>query len=142
MSSLQDLFAEASGDTGIVVDWDKTIQPALDTDRVIVQRDVHGSPVGFLLWVEVSDPDTQEVMWIERMLWVRPGARGGIHAARILARWERKAEAVGYPVTLIAGASLKNPDIARRLYAGSGFQVTYGFKKRIYTCVTPQQSSA
>ena len=106
MCDVQDMFKHAEEDTGVKVDWYKTIQPAFDEDRVIVQRDWHGKPAGFLLWQEVRDPDTGEFHWIERMLWVRPDMRGSDCSRRILARWERRTELFSDPVNLVAGGSL------------------------------------
>lgn len=132
MTTIRELYAEAEADTGIIVDWDKTIQPAIEADRVLIQYSPHSNaPVGFLQWVEVADPDTQEVMWIERMLWVRPEARGTTAAAWLIHQWAGRARRAGRPISLVAGASIADPEIARRLYQGLGFNVTYGFKKRI-----------
>lgn len=132
MNPIRKLYAEAEADTGIVVDWDKTVQPAIDAGRVLIHYSLHSKePVGFLQWVEVADPDTHEVMWIERMLWVRPEARGTTAAAWLISKWKHRARRAGSPISLVAGASIADPEIARRLYQGLGFNVTYGFKKRM-----------
>lgn len=123
------LFEEMVADTGLPIPFD-AMRNAVEDCRVIIRYDNSGEPAGFITWMQGADPDTGEEMWVERLLWVRPSARGTMAAARLLQAWQRRAEDYGVHL-LFGGATLPNPDVAKRLYESAGFETKYTFKKRI-----------
>jgi GNAT superfamily N-acetyltransferase len=85
---------------------------------------------GFLLYEDVTDPDTDERMFVERMMWVYPTYRGKDVAAELLREWEFCAASAGV-TKLVAGASLPNPESARTAYEKAGFTSQFSFHKRL-----------
>jgi hypothetical protein len=121
---VRELYLEAQRTTGVLVDFERTVVPAVDAGDVLfyTQRSI---PRAFIQFVDVVLPDTDEHVLIERMLYSpRSGfaARGLINALE-LEGMERGCAAV------LAGSSLNNNEAARRLYEASGYKTNFTFRK-------------
>lgn len=121
------LYEQASKETGVVVDFDTTIRPALQEGRVLLTHS-QGRPVGFLQFVDVILPDTNEHVLVERMLYVKSGyAR---QALALIKAFENEGVQRGC-CAVLAGSSLNSNEAARRLYEHVGFKTNYTFRKDI-----------
>lgn len=128
---LRDVWERATADTGIQVDFHRVFEAAYRDGRLVTHHHEDGTVIGFLLFVRSTDQDTGMTYWIERMLWVDPKHRGERVGSRLLDIWVQRALRSEYKVTLHAGASLDNPEIAKSIYEAQGFKTTYSFQKEI-----------
>jgi hypothetical protein len=124
------IYADAEALTGVVVDPEVTIRPAVEAGNVLfyLRRQ---TPVAFLHFVDVVMPDTSEHVLVERMLY---SPRSGFAARALLGAFEltaleRECAAV------LAGSSLGNNAAARRLYEATGYTTNYTFRKDLL-CAT------
>jgi len=125
MDDLKRLFHEANEEFLLGLSWSEDAAPAIAAGNVIVRRDMHGEPIGFIVWQVVGD------VWIERLLYVVPRARGGISAYRLLRDWTNRAT-LAHITKLHAGSSLGHTDRARRLYESLGFKTHLRFERNYH----------
>lgn len=128
---LRDVWERATADTGIHVDFHRVFEHAYWDGRLITHHHADGTIIGFLLYERASDEDTGTDFWFERMLWVDPKYRGERVGSRLLDVWQLRADKTQRPLTLHAGASLGDPEIAKSIYEAQGFKTTYAFQKEI-----------
>lgn len=128
---LRDVWERATTDTGVQVDFHRVFEAAYWEGRLIIEKNADGKIIGFLLFVRTWDEDTGTPFWIERMLWVDPEYRGERLGSRMLDTWVQRASRSERKVTLHAGASLGDPEIAKSIYEAQGFKTTYAFQKEI-----------
>jgi GNAT superfamily N-acetyltransferase len=128
---LLDVWERAKADTGIHVDFENVFMHTYWKGNLITHHAADGKIIGFLFFVHSHDDDTGMTFWIERMLWVDPEYRGERVGSRLLDIWMQRAKRLNTPITLHAGASLGDPEIAKSIYEAQGFKTTYAFQKEI-----------
>lgn len=130
-NELRDVWERATADTGVQVDFQRVFEAAYWDGRLITHHHEDGTIIGFLLFVRSTDQDTGTDFWIERMLWVDSDYRGERVGSRMVDTWVQRASRSHRRVTLHAGASLGNPEVAKSIYEALGFRTTYAFQKEI-----------
>lgn len=125
-TKIKELLAAASADTGVVVDYDEVLVPMIEAGNIILASE-DGEYIGFLAFIPFTEPATEEMLWIERMVWVAPEHRGKAVGEELVDAWQICAEEAGVDA-LLAGSSLGSP-AAEPLYKSAGFRVTHQFRK-------------
>lgn len=125
-STTYNLYVEAAQATDVFVSFNHTVIPALEAGNVLFYvRD--DKPLGFLQFVDVELPDTNEHVLIERMLY---SPHSSFAARALINAFEFEGLERGCKAVL-AGSSLNNNEAARRLYEASGYKTNFTFRKEL-----------
>lgn len=129
VEACQDMINEAGDDTGLPESWKECTTDALVERNVFLAWD-DGVPVGYFAFLTCILPDTKEFVMIERMLYVCKSHRGGTTAMRLVAFAENYAKEWKCDAVL-AGSSLHENALARKLYEKRGYKTNFTFRKDI-----------
>lgn len=123
------LYKRAEKATGVIVDPQVSIIPAINAGNVLVSYSDAGVPNGFLQFIEVRLPDTNEHVLMERILYQE--AKGFSRVAfNLLKSFETVAKERGARA-ILAGSCLNHNEVTKRLYEANGFKTNYSFRKEI-----------
>lgn len=124
---IHDLYEQAGRDTGVAVDFEDTIRPAIEAGNVLFYHGPLGKLYGFMHFIEAHLPDTNEHVLLERMLYCPTSS---FAARSLINQFELEGLHRGCDAVL-AGSSLDDNEAARRLYQASGWKTNYAFRKDI-----------